>query len=287
MLRVYSLLCLLVAADAEIEHAATGLQAHDAAEPTVLITGATGRTGSILYGMLKERNVTVRALVRNTTKAREVLKCDKCDASEGIFVGDVREEHCLDEAAKGITMFVNLVSAFSYCPKYICQYDELIFDEGEYPKQVEWEGGLNSLRSVINANGDRLPHVVFLSLSGTTRPKNGVDLVGDGWVSHYKLNLEASLLASGLPWTIVKSCRLGEGPGGDGPGGERQLYVDPSPLDPSVGADMMVNADAARVLLEVVLQPDLALNLRFQLCSREGPPTTDFAELLRSGRLTF
>ena len=83
MLRVRSLLCLLIAADGKLGSAAmSGLHGHSATqEPTVLITGATGGTGRIVYGMLKERNVTVRALVRSTSKAKEVLKCDKCDAS--------------------------------------------------------------------------------------------------------------------------------------------------------------------------------------------------------------
>merc|ERR1719282_890853 len=60
-----------------------------AAAVEVLVTGATGGTGAALYLQLKARGVGVRAFVRNATKAREVLGCERCDASEGIFVGDI------------------------------------------------------------------------------------------------------------------------------------------------------------------------------------------------------
>ena len=56
---------------------------------TVLVTGASGQTGSILYKLLRATPGSVRAMVRNTTKARAALGCDKCDPSEGIYTGDV------------------------------------------------------------------------------------------------------------------------------------------------------------------------------------------------------
>ena len=68
----------------------------------VLVTGATGRTGSLLYHHLKESHEgEVRAYVRNVTKARHLLHCDKCDESEGIYVGGVNNTAALSRAAKG------------------------------------------------------------------------------------------------------------------------------------------------------------------------------------------
>ena len=45
---------------------------------TVLVTGASGRTGSIIYALLKHRaaassGIEVRALVHNATKARDIF----------------------------------------------------------------------------------------------------------------------------------------------------------------------------------------------------------------------
>ena len=56
-----------------------------AAAPNVLVTGATGRTGQLLYAALKRdaRIGAVKAMVTNVTKARLVLNCSKCDASSG------------------------------------------------------------------------------------------------------------------------------------------------------------------------------------------------------------
>ena len=47
-----------------------------------LVVGATGRTGSRTYLLLKKNGIPVRGIVLNATKARQVLGCDKCDASE-------------------------------------------------------------------------------------------------------------------------------------------------------------------------------------------------------------
>ena len=44
----------------------------------VVVSGATGRTGSLLFMLLREAGIEVRALVRNRTKAQEMLDCGEC-----------------------------------------------------------------------------------------------------------------------------------------------------------------------------------------------------------------
>ena len=73
--------------------------AKDQAKLSVLVTGAAGRTGELLYAYLKAdpRIGQVRALVYGSgtgspaerQKAKAALNCSACDASEGIFYGDV------------------------------------------------------------------------------------------------------------------------------------------------------------------------------------------------------
>ena len=72
--------------------------------PDVLVTGATGRLGSLLYAQAKAdtRIGNVRAFVMNVTRARAALGCQKCDPSEGIYVGDVRNPLALNAAANGV-----------------------------------------------------------------------------------------------------------------------------------------------------------------------------------------
>ena len=43
----------------------------------------------------------VRGLVQNRSKARQVLGCVRCDAEEGIFVGDVTDPETLVEPNRG------------------------------------------------------------------------------------------------------------------------------------------------------------------------------------------
>ena len=86
------------------EHAKPGL--------SVLVTGAAGRTGKILYGYLKAdpRIGEVRALVYGSgtgspeerQKAKAALNCSACDASEGIFYGDVTAPSSLTAAFGGM-----------------------------------------------------------------------------------------------------------------------------------------------------------------------------------------
>ena len=48
----------------------------------VVVTGATGRTGMLTYLALRDAGVEVRALVRNASKARELLDCGPCGEDE-------------------------------------------------------------------------------------------------------------------------------------------------------------------------------------------------------------
>merc|ERR1711904_338271 len=115
--------------------------------------------------MLKEKGHDVRGFVRNVTKARELLKCQKCDASEGIYVGDVTKADDLIEPMKGDTGLAIATSAIPHC----------------------------------DLTKPKLGHVVFISSMGTTEPDSFLDKLGDGQIGFYKLNAEAALIDSGLP----------------------------------------------------------------------------------------
>ena len=86
--------------------------AKDQAKLSVLVTGAAGRTGELLYAYLKAdpRIGQVRALVYGSgtgspaerQKAKAALNCSACDASEGIFYGDVTVPSSLTAAFDGM-----------------------------------------------------------------------------------------------------------------------------------------------------------------------------------------
>ena len=88
---------------------------------SVLVTGASGRTGQILYAYLKAdpRIGVVRALVYGSgtgsaaerQKAAAALNCSACDASEGIFYGDVTAPSSLTAAFDGMDTVATYVES--------------------------------------------------------------------------------------------------------------------------------------------------------------------------------
>ena len=77
----------------------------------VLVTGATGRTGQILYASLRDAGYAVRALVRTQSKAQEVLNCGACAEADGVFVGDVTDLSSLAAPMAGADVLVILTSS--------------------------------------------------------------------------------------------------------------------------------------------------------------------------------
>eukprot|EP00930_Biecheleria_cincta_P087742 TRINITY_DN76980_c0_g1_i1.p1 TRINITY_DN76980_c0_g1~~TRINITY_DN76980_c0_g1_i1.p1 ORF type:complete len:267 (-),score=47.76 TRINITY_DN76980_c0_g1_i1:69-869(-) len=224
-------------------------------QSTVLVTGAAGRTGSLLYHALKKdgRLGQVRALVKNVTKARERLQCNACDASEGIYIGDVTDPKSLPPAFDGTDALAIAVGVYGTEPK-------------EVVKEVEWLGVKNQLQALlkIGAKGKR---VALISTMGTTKPP--ADNSSD--VMFYKLNAEAFIESSGVPYSIIKPCGLNEEAAGN-----RLLMVghDDSESWFSQGFYMIPRADVAAVAAASLAEP-VSDALRFDLCAKgpgSGPP---------------
>jgi|EP00927_Polykrikos_kofoidii_P029081 nucleoside-diphosphate-sugar epimerase len=253
-----------------------GLAVAAAGSPVVLVTGATGRTGSLVYTLLKKRGVTVRALVRSQDKARKYLNCTKCDPSEGIFVGDVTEERSLDDAMRGTTALVIGASAVAHCGQDGCAYPK-----GGYPIDVDFNGGKAQIEAFAKHGAGSKGNVVLCSSMGTTVPDSFLDKFGHGQILFYKLNEEAFLMSSGIPFTIVKPCGLVN----DAPS-EKELVVghdDDMHLNPAT----VTRGDVARVMVEAVLKPDEASGLRFDLCSKSGTPTADVGKVFEAARFPW
>nr|KJB36700.1 hypothetical protein B456_006G171900 [Gossypium raimondii] len=103
---------------------------------TVLVTGAAGRTGQIVYKKLKERSdqFVVRGFVR-TPESKETI-----GGADDVFVGDIRDTTSLVPAMQGIDALIILTSAV---PRMKPGFDptkggrpEFYFEDGAYPEQV-------------------------------------------------------------------------------------------------------------------------------------------------------
>jgi len=230
----------------------------------VVVTGATGKTGVLAYRMLKERGATVRAFVRNASKARELLGCTACDPSEGVFLGDVKDKASLEPAVKGADTLVVVTSAFPICKHGAGGPPQCYYPEGAYPVDVDFHGGKAQITAFAEANPKG--RVVLVSTMGTTNPESFTEKMGNGHIGFYKLNAEAFLMNSGLPFVIIKPCGLV-----NTPGGKAELLVGHDD-DIDVKPPTVPREDVARVMVEAISRPP-AVNLRFDLCSRAGEPT--------------
>lgn len=246
----------------------------------IVVTGATGGTGSILYLTLKAKGVPVRALVRNYTKAKEILGCQKCDSSEGIFLGDATQKSSMTAVMQGAGGLAIVTSAMPICTPYPqCHYSK-----GAFPLDVDFNGGRAQIEVFAEAQkaaGVSPGPVVLCSAMGTTEPDSELDKLGNGFISFYKLNEEAFLMNSGIPFTIVKPCGLT-----NDPAGQKALLVGHDD-DIKVSPPSVSRADVARVMLEALVQDEKARNLRFDLCSQAGDPTTDFGKLFDNARYSW
>lgn len=130
----------------------------------ILVTGATGNTGSILVPTLLHQGVNVRAFVRDEAKARPWA-----EKGAEIAVGDLNEPETIQPAVEGVDKI------------YLCTWNG--------PTQLQHvENVVNAARQAGN------PHIVRHSMWGSEKSR----IVQQGEEA------EQTVKASGLPWTILQ-----------------------------------------------------------------------------------
>lgn len=237
-----------------------------AALPSVVVTGATGRTGSVLYHLLKSSPSIgeVKALVTDASKAKQYLNCTKCDASEGIFIGDVTKPSTLTAAFTGVDSVAIAVGAPGG-------------SNSSVQKQIDYLGVVNQIEAFQSnaANyGVSNLRVALISSMGTTFP-NPPPFMG-GTDLFWKLNAEAFLASCGIPSVIIKPCGLGSGAGGNA----TLLVGHNDEIKGSTFADVVNRADVAAVMATAM--EIRTSNLRFDLCGKQGQPANDPKDVLKA-----
>jgi len=240
--------------------------------PVALVTGAGGRTGSLVYAGLKARGtVTVRAFVRSGTNLSTVqaaLHCTACDEAEGIYYGDVTNASTLTAPFSGVDMVAIAVGVSGDSTK-------------EVMEAVEFKGVEAQVKALVSGTLGLVPsaqRVVLCSSMGTTNPnpapfEGGKDLF-------WKLQAETFLASCGVPAVVVKPGGLGTGPGNGA------LLVDHDDNLLAKGTFEVDRVDVARVMVAALFHP--TAGLRFDLAAaKSGPPTTDLDALLQSARWSW
>jgi uncharacterized protein YbjT (DUF2867 family) len=145
------------------------------------VAGATGETGRRIVQELVERNIPVRALVRDLEQARSVLP-----ASAQLVVGDVLKPETLSEAISDSTV---VLCATGAKPSF----------DPTGPYKVDFEGTKNLVDA---AKSKGIEHFVFVSSLCTSKLFHPLNLF---WlILVWKKQAEEYIQKSGLVYTIVR-----------------------------------------------------------------------------------
>lgn len=242
----------------------------DSSRSTVLVTGAGGRTGQIVYRKLKERadQFVARGLVR-TEESKE-----KVGGSDDVFVGDIRDAERIVPAVQGADALVILTSAV---PKMKPGFDpskggrpEFYYEDGLYPEQVDWIGQKNQIDAAKAAG---VKHIILVGSMGGTNLNHPLNSFGNGNILIWKRKAEQYLADSGVPYTIIRAGGLQ-----DKDGGMRELITGKDDELLQTDTKTIPRADVAEVCIQA-LNYEEAKFKAFDLASKPegvGTPTKDF-----------
>jgi uncharacterized protein YbjT (DUF2867 family) len=211
-----------------------------------LVVGATGQTGRRIVEQLVNRQISVRAMVRDRTRAQEILPV----ATE-IVVGDALDPSTLRAAITDCTV---ILSATGAAPSF----------NPFGPYQVDYEGNKNLIDA---AKAAQIQHFVMVSSLCTSQFFHPLNLF---WlILVWKQQAEQYLQRSGLVYTIVR------------PGGLKNTEEHP-PIVMS-GADTLFEGSISRdqvaqVCIEALFQKT-ARDKIVEIVSRPEAVEYSFADL--------
>lgn len=260
----------------------------------VLVTGAGGRTGKLVFSKLKNdySSISPVGLVRSK-KARKALTKAGAEPDE-LVVADVTVKEELVSAMTGCDAVVMCTSAVPKIkPLSIVKllFKKVILrraDPGRpqfkfppkgTPEEVDWFGAKLQIDAAVEAG---VKHFVFVSSMGGTQPENFLNSIGrrpdgsGGDILLWKRKAERHLIASGLAFTIIH-------PGGlvDEEPSKRELTVGVDDELLALKSRQVPRSDVARVCAAALVN-DAALNVSFDLASKpagEGEVTVHAADV--------
>lgn len=212
----------------------------------VFVAGATGETGRRVVAQLLERNISVKALVRDRAKA------------ESLFPQAELVEGDLSDVAK-------LAAAMADCTAIVSATGARPSLDPTGPFQVDYVGTKNLVDAAKQAGLEQFVMVSSLCVSKLFHPLNLFWLV-----LYWKRQAEHYLQNSGLPYTIVR------------PGGLKS--VDESLPIVMKGADQLFEGSIARsqvatVCIEALETPGAASKI-LEIVSSPDRPSQPIAELI-------
>lgn len=256
--------------------------------PSVLVTGAGGKTGRLVFKALKEKSETFKpfGLVRSEKSAKNLPQANE----EEIVLGDVAKKDSLLQAMRGkdaVVIVTSAVPKINYLSLVPVLFKKLIrspnpgmpsfsFESNGEPEKVDWVGQKNQIDAAKEAGVSK---VVLVSSMGGTQTDNMLNKIGNGNILLWKRKAEEYLVRSGIDYTIIH-------PGGlqDTPGNERELVVGVDDSLLSSQTRSISREDVARVCVEALTSPAFK-NKSFDIASKkkgDGDPTLSVEPLVKS-----
>ncbi len=244
----------------------------------VLVTGATGRTGSLVLGKLRQRPEQFEAhgFARSEAKVKEMF-----GDLHGFTLGSILQRESLDQALTSCDALVILTSAAPVmkAPPAEGQRPEFDYPPGQFPEDVDYRGQLHQIDAAKAAG---VQQIVLVGSMGGTNEQHPLNKMGNGNILIWKRKAEQYLIDSGVDYTIVRAGGLL-----DKPGSVRELLVGKDDVllaNPPQGVPTSIpRADVAEVVVQALLESE-ARNKAFDLISKpEDDPsaeiTTQFGNL--------
>ena len=209
---------------------------------TVLVAGATGRTGRLVVAVARGAGLHVRGLTSDPAKEQQLREL----GVDEIIVGDLLDPETAPRAAAGMDAVVSTVGAKDREPGR-----ERIFTDG-----------VTQLIDAVRA-GDTA-HLVLLTSLGVGRSAEAVQpafRAARGPILAAMDRAEERLRGSGLPYTIVRPGRLTD------EDATHDVLVGEGGT--AIGSGSIPRADVARILVAALLTPE-ARGRTFEILSRAG-----------------
>ncbi len=206
---------------------------------TALVVGATGQTGRHIVRQLVEKNIPVRALVRNLESAKKILPPET-----ELVVGDVLKPETIE-------------NALSDCNVLFCATGATPSLDPTGPYQVDYQGTKNLVDAAKAKGVDRFIIVSSLCVSKFFHPLNLFWLI-----LYWKQQAEKYLQNSGLNYTIVRPGGLKNDDNDDNiVMSSADTLFDGSIPRPKVAQVCVAALDqpaAASKIVEIIAKPDAA-----------------------------
>ena len=219
---------------------------------TILVAGASGRTGRYVVQHLQDDHLRFRAMTRNRAEAVKRLSAadPAVDWNRVDWIEcDVRDPAQAAAAMRGVDRVISVIGANTVGDDNSAEF-------------VDYGGVRNLVDAAVR---EKVQQFVLLTAIGVTDPAHPFNKATKGALS-WRFKGEEYLRASGLTYTIVR-------PGGlvNDPAGQKGLRLEQGDVWRPLLRSTLSRDDLALVLIEALRQPG-ARNVTFELVNDASLP---------------